>query len=173
MTTDKLRHIEYTYLFPVAESSGKSSSKRIGDISDLFRDANPYMFSGNSIPPLRLVNDFLAAGISSLGMGGGAKWQPFALTADEYSVFVRYLDASEGRKKFSRTMPVKLAEPPEEVRTQKDYQIWKIKALMVDPAHHFNTTKGFVVVDGVKERMSMGEALLHHPDRTFYVDRSN
>ena len=173
MTTDKLRRIRYTYLFGVADNRGKSSVGREGDISDLFRDANPYMFSDNPFPPLRLVNDFLAEGASFAGMGGGAEWQPFALTENEYSSFVAYLGAPPGRRKFSRKAAVEIANPPEDVRTQKDFGAWKIKAAMADPAHHFNTTKVFVIVDGEKVSMSMGEALLLQPDRTFYVDRSS
>lgn len=172
MTADQLRRISYTYLFPVADSRGQSSAKRTGDISDLFRDANSYLFSGNPVPPLRMINEFLAKGISSLGMGGGAEWESFALSEDEYSQFLAYLDTPAGRRKFFRKADVEIAAPPDDVKTEEGYGAWKIKAAMADPAHHFNTTKVFAIIDGKKVTMSMGESLLFNPNLVWHVDRS-
>ncbi|MGE0740414.1 MAG: macro domain-containing protein [Hyphomonadaceae bacterium] len=105
---DQLRSVRYTFLFPVADNRGRSFGRRSGDISDLFRDANGYLFSADRVPSLRMINEFLAKGISSLGMGGGAEWKPFSLSEAEYSAFLRYLDTPQGRRKFHRKNPVEI-----------------------------------------------------------------
>jgi hypothetical protein len=172
VTAAHLRRISYKYLFPIADNRGKSSAKRSGDLSDLFRDANSYLFSGNPVPPLRMINEFLAKGISDLGMGGGAEWEPFALTQAEYSSFLAYLDTPAGQRKFFRKAAVEIADPPDDVKTDEDYGIWKIRAAMEDPAHHFNTTRVFAIIDGEKVTMSLGESLLFNRNVVWHVDRS-
>ncbi len=36
------------------------------------------------VPPLTVVNNLLASGVSGMGMGGGWRWDPFTLTEAEY-----------------------------------------------------------------------------------------
>jgi hypothetical protein len=154
----------------VSDSHGKISAEREGDISDFFRDANSYLFSGKKlIPPLRMINKFLEKGLSDLGMGGGAEWQPFALTEDEYFAFVRYIDTPAGQRKFFRTVPAELADPPESVESEDDYRVWEIKFAMTDPGHHFNTTKVHATINGETTIMSLGEALLSNAEQVRYI----
>lgn len=169
---DQLRPVKYTYLFPVADNKGRSSGRRTGDISDLFRAANPYLFSGDLVPPLHVINQFLAKGVSHLGMGGGAEWKPFSLVEAEYSAFLRYLDTPVGQRKFNRKKPVEVAAPPADVQTADDYSQWSIKDAMANPTHHLNTTKVFAIIDGQKVFMSLGESLLANHDAVWYVDPS-
>jgi O-acetyl-ADP-ribose deacetylase (regulator of RNase III) len=170
---ERLRSVKYTYLFPVADSRGRSSGRRSGDISDLFRDANSYLFSADRVPPLLVINEFLAKGVSHLGMGGGAEWKPFSLTEAEYSTFLRYLDTPIGRRKFHRKKPVEVANPPAEVRSTDDYSQWSIKDAMTDPNHHLNTTKVFAIINGQRVTTSLGESLLAPRDAVWHVIRDN
>jgi hypothetical protein len=56
--------VKYSYLFPVADDDGNTSSEEVGDISDLLRAAEPYLFGSDVIPPLSVVNNLLSTGHS-------------------------------------------------------------------------------------------------------------
>jgi hypothetical protein len=131
--------VKYNYLFPVADDDGKTSSEELGDISDLLRAAEPYLFGSGLIPPLNVVNNLLATGSSDHGMGGGAEWEPFALSDEGFDAFVRYLNSPAGRRKFHNEKPVVVAHTPVEVQTAEDFQDWKIDEALKDPAHHLNS----------------------------------
>ncbi|HAY05918.1 MAG TPA: hypothetical protein PKV67_03575 [Hyphomonas sp.] len=172
--TNELRPITYTYLFPVSDEDGSTSEARRGDLSDLLRDADSYLFSGNPVPPLWIMNDFLATGLSDLGMGGGARWEPFALDEKEYADFLRYLDTPNGRQKFYRETAVKIATPPPDVNTKEAYSVWKIRDAMADPKHHFNTTRVWAMIEGEIVTMTLGEAMLSRRDVTWhYIQNSD
>lgn len=44
-----------------------------------------------AIPPLNILNELLATGGSSGGMGPGTKWKPFSISQPEYETAVQYL----------------------------------------------------------------------------------
>ncbi|MEL6360166.1 MAG: hypothetical protein AAFR21_03715 [Pseudomonadota bacterium] len=156
----ELRSIAYRYMFPVADDDGSTSAPRRGDLSDLLRDADSYLFMGNPVPPLRVVNDLLSRGISDLGMGGGAEWDPFGIEEPEYASFLDFLDTPEGKKKFNRQEKVRLATPPTKVNTIETYSVWSTRELMADPNHHFNTQKVWAVINGKKVTMTLGQSIL-------------
>lgn len=168
---DQLRSVKYIHLWPVADNRGRSSGRRTGDISDLFRDANPYLFGSERVPPLPVINAFLARGVSNLGMGGGAEWKPFSLTDEEYSAFLRYLDTPVGSRKFYRKKPVEVETPPQDVQSPEDYSRWSLADAMSDPAHHLNTTRVFSMIGGKKVSKSLGESLLDGRGAAWWVER--
>lgn len=134
-----MRKVNYTYLFPVADVDGESSSVEFGDVSDLLRAADSYLFTGGHIPPLRIINSFLATGRSDHGMSGGAEWEPFALTDAEFENLVNFLDTPEGRAKFHIGKQITIVQPPANILTHLDYSDWKIEEALNDPTHHLNS----------------------------------
>lgn len=169
-TQAKFRKFKYTYLYPVADSRGNRSCRKTGDLTDLLRDAYPYEFGGSLLPPLRIANALFEAGINDMGMSAGAEWEPFSLTQAEYDDFLAYLDTDVGTRKFARRSKVVVAQPPGELAIEQ-YDEWKIRELMKDPSHHFNTIRVWTVIDGERIEMTMGESLLGYPRATFHVIR--
>ena len=56
---------------------------KVGTVADVLLEI-PYLLMTRIIPPLRVVNDLLAKGISDAGMSGGCRWEPFQVTPVEW-----------------------------------------------------------------------------------------
>jgi hypothetical protein len=74
------------------------------------------------IPPLHVLNAYLATGGTNGGMGPGTTWKPFTITADEYTDLIAYL----------RGLDI------EAIRPQHPYLY--AKTLQVDPSFDHCTT---------------------------------
>lgn len=84
-------------------------------VADFLTDI-PYLLIAGIVPPLHVVNNLLAKGISDAGMSGGCRWEPFELTDAEWQQTRAELEQHGGQLQY--------VEPPDWVATLEDWQIW-------------------------------------------------
>lgn len=85
-----MKKIEYKYLPPTGRDSVESIA-----MLDEFLISLPHLLYMGYIPPLNIINLFLALGIDEAGMSGGAEWEPFDIDKKEYE---EILDSLKHRK---------------------------------------------------------------------------
>ncbi|MES9991368.1 MAG: hypothetical protein ABW098_05405 [Candidatus Thiodiazotropha sp.] len=74
-----MKKINYKYLPPIGPASVESE-----DILDDFLISLPHLLYMGYVPPLDIINLFLAGGRDEAGMSGGAEWKPFTIDKKEY-----------------------------------------------------------------------------------------
>lgn len=133
-----LRVLSFNYISPMADEDGNDRMPGWGDLMQLLRAADPYTFLPPEMPPLRILNSFLATGISDHGMSGGAEWEPFEVSEQEYQDLLAHLATQHGRERFPYEGEIILLDPPDWVKTVEDLSEWKIDEALKDPDHHLN-----------------------------------
>lgn len=96
---------------------GPGETPTEGTVLDLLL-AIPYLLQSRIVPPLRILNEVLATGEVEMGMSGGCRWEPFALTPDEYDELVAALSEGDDTRRAT------FVEPPDWVRTFEEWQVW-------------------------------------------------
>ena len=91
--------------------------QKTGSAADLLLDI-PYLLTARIVPPLHVVNDLLAKGISDAGMSGGCEWEPLQITASEWDEVAAVLRA------LSYDEAYEFVEPPIWVETVDDWHAW-------------------------------------------------
>jgi hypothetical protein len=78
----------------------------------------PHLFYFGYMPPLPVVNAFLARGNADAGMGGGCRWKPFQISADDYAELVCDIRQDDGS-------PVqKFEDIPGHIRSENEWWAW-------------------------------------------------
>jgi len=81
----------------------------------------PNLFHFGYVPPLAVINAYLAEGRSDAGMSGGCAWTPFSLSANEYAEVVRALRQGDPRL---RGAPLRFVDVPETVTRKNEWASW-------------------------------------------------
>ncbi len=100
-----------TYHYKVLGMGGEVEQR--GDLVDLL-NAIPY-FLDKYVPPLAVINTVLKRGEADAGMSGGASWDPFTLSSEEYEMLTQTLEARG----------LAALECPDWVITWMDWMIWR------------------------------------------------
>lgn len=90
----------------------------------------PHLFHFGHVPPLPVINAFLAEGQADAGMGGGCRWQPFALTAMDYAR-VRAALAAAGTPVGG--VALRFDPVPGQIRDRHEWEAWVIEQEMGVP----------------------------------------
>lgn len=69
------------------------------------------------VPPRRVLNSIFTTGEKFAGMSGGARWDPFEISDEEYATLVTAL----GDRDYEPSPPT----PPEWVTTEADWRTWE------------------------------------------------
>lgn len=112
------------------------------------------------IPPLSILNQILAEGEESAGMGGGVRWSPFRIGPREYVEAVVAL-CLRGAYAFD--------PPPHSVRSLRDWKVWKLEALHNVPEQTFRAGLSRTPDDPV--RTEADDALLEIAKAYCYASR--
>ncbi|HWV36450.1 MAG TPA: hypothetical protein VNZ55_12510 [Thermomicrobiales bacterium] len=81
----------------------------------------PNLFHFGYIPPLEVINAYLAEGRSDAGMSGGCEWTPFALSEDEYAEVVQTLRQGDSRQ---RGAPLRSVDVPRTITRKNEWAAW-------------------------------------------------
>jgi hypothetical protein len=68
----------------------KGEIRKTASIVDFLMDV-PALLNLGYIPPFNILNSVLLTGDVDAGMGGGAEWEPFVVSQDEYNEIVRVM----------------------------------------------------------------------------------
>lgn len=105
MRKQRWQLLNYVLLSPI----GLERLYRTGSVSDLVRET-PYLIYLGVIPPLHILNQVLQEGRQDAGMSGGAEWQPFQITEQEFIALVEDLESYPGKSYRFVQPPIDLAE---------------------------------------------------------------
>jgi hypothetical protein len=92
-------------------------------LDEFVADVLPYVLQRGAapkpwlVPPRRVLNSIFAAGEKFAGMSGGAQWDPFEISDEEYATLV----AALGDRDYEPSPPT----PPEWVTTEADWRTWE------------------------------------------------
>ena len=106
--------------YNVSSGAGPEAA-RIGSVADLVGEI-PYLLVWGVLPPRRVLNAVLRSGESDAGLGGGCRWRPFEVCAEEYGELADTLGLPAG------------GDAPGWVRTGQDWMIWMTEARLGVPA---------------------------------------
>lgn len=81
----------------------------------------PHLFYLDYVPPIRVVNAYLALGRSDAGMSGGCEWDPLVLSEERYSAVVRHLRENEVK---GRNGPLRFADVPPTIARRNEWISW-------------------------------------------------
>lgn len=115
-----MRVVEWIEEWPL----GQGQSNASGSVADLLTGGPYPSLSPPEVPPLAIVNELLGAR-GGLGMNGGRRWRPFALSAGEYGELVNDLVASCG---FT------IVDVPSWVASREDWHVWLMQRRRGVPA---------------------------------------
>jgi hypothetical protein len=79
--------------------------QREGTLSDFILDA-PGLIPMGIVPPLRILNELLSAGMIGGGMSPGCQWAPFRIDGEEYDELVADLLTRTREELLSRPYPI-------------------------------------------------------------------
>ena len=105
--------IKYQILPPM----GPEEIEAEGNTVDLLRNI-PYLFSSGLIPPINVINEILAKGLSDAGMSGGVRWPPYQIDPKSFEELLVQLKASEHYKSLE------YIEPDSWVHGFEDWNVW-------------------------------------------------
>ena len=106
-----MKNLQFTLLPAV----GPGEEDVSGTVVDLIKSI-PYLLI-KRIPPREVVNSVLRQGEVDAGMSGGARWEPFELSEEEYILVADYFE-NRGLAKV---------DTPDWVRSQEDWMIWQME----------------------------------------------
>jgi hypothetical protein len=109
------RTVDETFRYEVMPPMGNKIKSKEGGVLSLLKDT-PYLFISNVIPSEKVLNLFLASGISDAGMSGGVKWEPFVLLSGE---FIKLVDRLTKENKN-----LNYISPPDWVNNKEDWNVW-------------------------------------------------
>jgi hypothetical protein len=81
--------------FTILPGVGPGEIKTTGTLIDLL-EAIPYLLSHNTVPPFHVINNLLLSGEEDCGMSGGAMWEPFSLSREQYENLSNFLIENRG-----------------------------------------------------------------------------
>ena len=106
-----MKNLQFTLLPAV----GPGEEDVSGTVVDLIKSI-PYLLI-KRIPPRVVINSVLKQGEADAGMSGGARWEPFELSNEEYNLVAEYFE-DRGLAKV---------DTPDWVRSQEDWMIWQME----------------------------------------------
>ena len=114
-----MKTLQWTQFSPVGEGEAQVS----GTLVEFFLSgACSVIVYFRVVPPLAVLNNFLASGASEKGMGGAWKWDPFILTETEYNELSSALVAAAPPHGFRAIQH--LTGVPEWVSDESDLLAW-------------------------------------------------
>jgi hypothetical protein len=107
--------VNYAYLHGSGGEIQRSEVSLAGFLLEI-----PNLFCFGYMPPLPVINSFLATGIADAGMSGGCRWTPFELSVPEYNEILADLKTTNrsGRR------PTNFIDAPAYVRSKNEWTSW-------------------------------------------------
>jgi hypothetical protein len=110
------REVTYTYLHP----TGGEAPNQQAQLAQ-FLGVMPHLFYFGYMPPLAVVNTFLAEGVDDAGMSGGCRWEPFQISPLEYEQLIKDL---RGPTPDQVRRPTRFDSVPVNIRTKNEWFAW-------------------------------------------------